>query len=302
MAITGKTQVRRVTVWGLIVNSLLCVFKITAGIVGNSQAVVADGVHSISDSATDLALLVGAGYWFEPPDRAHPYGHGRVETMVTLALALVLTGVAGGLAFAALVSLRERHAAQPQLIAFYAAVASIVVKEALYQWTVRVGRRIRSSAMIANAWHHRSDALSSLPAALAVAISRFIPSWSFVDHIGSLVVCLFIFHVAWRIGSKAVQQLIDQGAPSPAVSEMKNIVADIDHVSEVHAVRTRSLGNGWSVDLHMLVDGDMTVRESHRLAELAKQRLLADGPNVLDVVVHVEPLESSRGERMKDEG
>jgi cation diffusion facilitator family transporter len=297
MTESRKNQVMRVTVAGMIINTLLCVFKIAAGIIGQSQAVVADGVHSISDTATDVALLVGAGFWFEPPDRSHPYGHGRVETLVTLALALILAGVAGGLVYTALVSLRQQHAEPPQWIALIAALTSLAVKEALYQWTVRVGRRVKSSAMVANAWHHRSDALSSIPAALAVTVGKLVPGWGFVDHIGSVVVCLFIFQVAWQIGSKAIQQLIDHGAPIRSIREMEAIVTDIEGVTEVHAMRTRHLGNGWSVDLHMLVNGDLTVRAGHELAELAKQRLLADGPDVCDVVVHVEPAELSRHRR-----
>jgi cation diffusion facilitator family transporter len=156
-------EVRRVTLWGLVVNLGLSAAKFIFGIVGASQALVADGVHSLSDLVTDVAVLVGAGFWSAPADAEHPHGHGRIETLITSAIGIVLGGVGVGLGYRALLSLHEAHASQPGWSAFVVACLSIVAKEFLYRWTVHVGKRVKSSAAVANAWHHRSDALSSVP-------------------------------------------------------------------------------------------------------------------------------------------
>jgi cation diffusion facilitator family transporter len=284
-----------VTALGLLVNLVLCVVKILAGILGRSQAVLADGIHSVSDAATDIAVLIGIRYWSEPADRRHPYGHGRLEILISLGLAILLLVVAAGLILNALFSLREKQLAKPGWIAFYAALISLISKEILYRWTVREGTRLKSPAVIANAWHHRSDALSSLPAVCAVAGARISPDWGFLDHLGSVVVSFFIVQASWRIGWQAVQRLMDSGAPPEIVERIRFLACELANVADVHAIRTRHLGQGWSVDLHMLVDGRISVREGHDIAEQAKTKLLHNGPDILDVVVHVEPAAEEPG-------
>jgi cation diffusion facilitator family transporter len=288
-----QSDIRRVTLIGLAANVLLCGVKLAAGVLGHSQAVVADAVHSASDVATDVGVLIGARYWSEPPDPEHPYGHGRVETFVALGLALGLAAVATGLVVSAIRALEVRHTTHPGWIAFAAAVLSLLVKEALYRWTVRRGAALKSAAMIANAWHHRSDAFSSIPAAAAVAIARLAPSWGFVDHVGSVVVSVFIIGAAWRIGAGAFQHLIDRGAPPGHLAELDRLARAVDGVRCVHGIRTRHLGSGWSVDLHVLVDAELPVRVGHDIATRVHDRLIASGPDVLDVVVHTEPAPAS---------
>jgi len=282
-------QVRRVTGIGLAVNLILSALKFVGGVVGSSQAVVADAVHSLSDSVTDVAILVGVRYWSKPPDAEHPHGHRRIETLITTVIGVLLAGVALGLVFNAIVTLRDRHGGPPGWIAFAAAVISIVSKEILYRWTVRTGRRIKSTAVIANAWHHRSDGLSSIPVAAAVAGAALSPTWSFLDHVGALLVSLFILQASWRIAKPALGQLIDTGASDEERDEIEAIALAVDGVKLVHAIRTRYIGSGVQVDLHVKVDADMTVREGHDISELVKQRLITDGPEVVDVVVHLEP-------------
>jgi len=292
-------EIRRVTLAGLLTNIALSIVKIAAGVIGKSQAVIADGIHSLSDMATDLAILVGLKYWSEPADRKHPYGHARIETLVTVAIGVTLAFAGVGMFYFPLVTLQQRHAQPPGNIALAAAVLSLVIKEGLYRWTVTVGRRIKSQALVANAWHHRSDAFSSIPAILAVAAAIIFPDWAFLDHVGAIVVSLFILQASWRIGWPALQQLIDVGADPDDVKELTKIALKTDGVERVHALRTRHLGNGLSVDLHVLVDGNVTVRKGHDIASGVTERLIHEGPDVVDVVVHVEPVQEKRDEEQE---
>jgi cation diffusion facilitator family transporter len=289
-------EVRRITWIGLVGNIAVSALKFVVGIIGASQAVIADAVHSLSDMTTDIAILLGVRYWSNPADEDHPYGHGRIETIVTLAVGIVLAVIAFGIGYNAISTVRVEHIRQPKWIAFIGAMASIVVKEILYHWTVAVGKRARSTAVIANAWHHRSDALSSIPAAIAVVVALVNPDWAFVDHIGALVVSLFILHASWRIIKPALEELADRGAPSHINDSIEALVMAIDGVDAVHAIRTRRLGASIHVDLHITVDGNMSVCEGHDIAEAVKQQLLENGPDVIDVVVHLEPCEPVRKE------
>jgi cation diffusion facilitator family transporter len=294
-------KIRRVTLVGTLVNLLLSVFKVTAGILGHSQVVLADGVHSISDLATDLAVLIGMNYWTEPPDDTHPYGHGHIETLVTLALALTLAAVSLGMAFNAIASLKSHHDVVPGKIALVAALTSLVSKEILFRWTILVGRQEKSTAIVANAWHHRSDAFSSIPAVLAVAIAQIAPGWSFLDHVGAVLVSLLILQAAWKIGHPALQALTDRSAPPETQDAMRALALAVPGVLASHALRTRFLGSGWGVDLHVQVQADLTVDKGHNIAGAVKKRLLDDGPDVVDVIVHVEPYEPAKagGSRVK---
>jgi cation diffusion facilitator family transporter len=274
-------------------NAALAAVKCAGGIAGSSQAVVADAVHTLSDSLTDAAILVGAGHWAQPPDACHPYGHRRIETLITIAIGLFLLGVGIGIGVKAALSLQTIPEQPPRWIAFWAALLSIVVKEGMYRWTFAAGTRMRSSALTANAWHHRADALSSIPAALAVAGALVNPAWRLLDGIGALVVCLFIIRAAWRICRPALGELIDAGAPARDVQRITQRVLRVEGVRQVHAVRTRYAGPCLLVDLHVLVDPDMSVRAGHAVAEKVERVLRAQEPAVCDVVIHVEPCESA---------
>jgi cation diffusion facilitator family transporter len=287
-------EVKRVTWTALVFNVAISAAKLAAGIFGQSQAIVADAVHSASDSVTDVAVLIGVRYWSAPADARHPHGHRRIETLMTAAVGLVLVGVAGGIVYHALVTLPGEHAAdeEPGWVAFIAAAVSIVGKEGLYRWTAAIGRRIGSPAVVANAWHHRSDGLSSVPAALAVlAVKLLGRDWMFIDHVGAVIVSLLILRAAWRIVSPALGELIDVGASEEKRAEIRKIALATDGVREVHKVRTRYSGSSLQVDLHVRVDGTLSVRQGHDISERVKERLVSEGPAVLDVVVHLEPVE-----------
>ncbi len=280
---------RRVTWAGLVGNVFLAAVKFLAGVVGRSQAVTADAVHSLSDTTTDLAILVGVRYWSAPADECHPHGHHRIETVVTVGIGFSLAAAALFLGYTALRSLREADHTTPGSIALVAALISIAGKEGLYRWTLAVGRRVKSSAMVANAWHHRSDALSSLPVAVTVGACLVDERWAFLDHVGAACVSLFILGAAWKIVRPALGELVDTAAPEEVRRRVTEIALETKGVKEVHAVRTRYAGSQLRVDLHVLVDAEMTVREGHEISGAVKHRLLAYGPDVIDVVVHLEP-------------
>lgn len=285
-------EVRRVTWIGLAVNVLLAAAKVAAGTVGSSQAIVADGVHSISDTSTDVALLVGVRYWSAPPDRDHPHGHRRIETVITALIGMVLAGVACGIGYNALTTLGAEHPEPPDLIALAAALVSIASKEVLYRWNVAIGTRLNSSAVIANAWHHRSDGISSIPVAIAVAGARFFPEWYFLDHIGAVLVSIFILQAAWKIAWPALDELTDSGADPQICEQIEKISSATGGVLMVHKCRTRRLGLGLQVDLHVQVKPELSVKEGHHISEEVKRRLLEQGPNVVDVITHLEPYDN----------
>ncbi len=290
----GARAIQRVTWIGLGVNLALAGLKFAGGLLGHSQAVVADAVHSLSDLSTDVAILVGVRYWTRPADASHPHGHRRLEPMVTLGIGLLLAGVATGLLWNALATLQAQHDQPPGWIALAAALVSIAAKELLYRWTVHVGRRIRSMPLVANAWHHRSDALSSVPAALAVAGAAVGPAWSFLDHVGAVAVSLLIFQAAFKIVRPAFAKLMDAAAPEEDLERIRSLAAGVEGVRHVHGLRTRYVScSSLAVDLHIEVDGSLTVRQGHDISELVQQRILAEGPDVLDVVVHLEPYDPS---------
>jgi cation diffusion facilitator family transporter len=285
-------HIKKVTWAGLIINICLAAIKFIVGFMGSSQAVIADGVHSLSDLSTDFAVLIGVKYWAAPPDEEHPYGHRRIEALVTLAIGIILAFVAIGLGYNSLTSMRKVPIAQTTLIAIVGPLLSIIVKEFLFRWTVKVGKRVKSTAVIANAWHHRSDALSSLPVLIAVAISSFNPDWFFVDRIGALIVSIFILKISWNIISPSLSELTDHGASAEDYELIKRIVSDIDMVKNVHAIRTRKFGSNLAVDLHVVVDPEISVREGHYISQKVERKIINDGPGVIDVVVHIEPFEN----------
>ena len=284
------STVRRATVVGLIANIVLAVGKVGAGVVGSSAAVVADGLHSFTDLITDLVLLVGTRFWGRPPDEDHPHGHRRIETLITAGIGLLLAAAGIGLGWRALGHLREPPAVRPGDIALGAAFISIVSKEWLFRWTKVQASVADSPALMANAWHHRSDAFSSIPVVLAVGTAMVFPGFAWVDRLGALIVCVFILWASWGIFHPALQQLVDAGAPADVCERIGIMAVEVDGVVAAHALRTRYVGPKLAVDLHVEVDGDLTVTQGFAIARSVKEHLLANGPSVGDVVVQVEPI------------
>lgn len=283
-------RARVVTLLGLAANIIIMALKFVAGTVGGSRALLADAVHGVSDVLTDIIVLVGIRYWSAPPDREHPYGHKRLEALVTVVLGLILTAAGIGIMVDAVALLKsETVQASPSIYALVVAILSVLIKELLYRVTVSVGRKIRSSAISANAWHHRSDALSSLPAAIAVAVALYVPNMVYVDIVGAMVVSFFIFHAAYKIMRNSLRELVDSGAPQEVSDQIANLASSVDGVDSVHAIRTRYLGLGLQIDMHLLVPPRMSVRDAHNISDEVTLLLKKDGPDVLDVVIHIEP-------------
>jgi cation diffusion facilitator family transporter len=283
--------VRKVTWVGLFANLFLAGFKFIAGIMGRSQALVADAIHSLTDLTTDIAVIAGSHYWSRPPDEDHPYGHRRLETLVAVFIGVVLAAAGIGIGWKAISTLQQIHVSSPGSIAVLAAFISIICKEAIYRWTAITGKRVKSAALAANAWHHRTDALSSLPVLVAVAGARAFPSWSFLDRLGAVVVSVFILHASIKIIWPALGELIDAGAPSEIRKKIRDIALKNQDVLQIHDIRTRYISSSIQVDLHIVVAGSITVRAGHVIADDVRNRLIEEIPEVLDVIVHVDPPE-----------
>jgi cation diffusion facilitator family transporter len=285
--------IRKITWVGIGVNLALAVFKLAAGIYGDSQAVTADGIEALLDVFTVVLVYAGSRFWSRPPDDSHPFGHGRMETLTAVIIGVSLVGAAIGIGWESMTTLHEQHAAPPGWIAAVAALASIIGKEVLFRWTLGVGRRIKSVAVVATAWHYRSDAFSSVPVVIAVTGAILLPTWTFLDHLGAVVVSVFILYTAFKITWPSLKELIDVGAPAEVRRRIRDIAGANRSVLQVHGIRTRYIGTSIQADLHIIVDGALTVREGHDIARDVEARLIREIEEVVDVVVHVEPPEEA---------
>jgi len=279
-----------VTWLSVTLNLLLSTGKILAGFFCNSQTIVADGVHNLSDLATDVAVLAGLRVSGKPADSDHHYGHLRVTTLVTMFVGATLLAAAAWVAFRGIVTLREPHEPIRAAVPFWIAILSVVFKESMYQITVRVGRRAGDASIIANAWHDRSDAWTSVAAAAGLAgVAIGGPSWAFLDHVTAVVLASFVVVIGARILYDAGCELVDR-APDPRTqAAIEAIVATTEGVKGYHAVRARRIGGKVAVDIHILVGPELTVREGHDVATLVTLRLLECEHSVIEVVVHIEP-------------
>lgn len=289
-------EIVRITWIGFLINLILSALKISAGYFGNSRAVLADGVHSLSDLITDLAVLVGVRFWMAPPDAAHPYGYKRLESLIAFIIGAVLAVAGLGIAYDALARMAGNGGSDVgSPLALFAAFISIFSKEILYRWTIKKGRELKSEAVIANAWDHRSDAISSIPVFIAVAVAMWFPSFAFLDLFGALVVAGFILHAAWRICVDAAHVLVDGGGGGEVNGKIAEYALGIEGVRNVHDLRTRYLGQGLQVDMHVSVDADMTVRAANAIAHQVEDALYTKeaaafiGTEIFDVLVHIDP-------------
>ncbi|MCR4440119.1 MAG: cation diffusion facilitator family transporter [bacterium] len=279
-----------VTWLGLGINCFFSAAKIVAGLLFSSQAILADGLHSISDMATDVAVLAGLRVSSKPADEAHNYGHRRATTLVTLFVGAALLLAAGWIGYTAVVTMREEHSAVEGLIPFIIAAASVPVKELLYQVTRRVGIRVSDSSLVANAWHHRSDAWASATAALGLAVVTFGgPRWAFVDHVTALVLVAFLIVMAAKIIWTSGSDLMDRAPDDVTLASIRRAVAQTAGVRSFHGIRARRVGDMVEMDVHVQVDPQLTVSQGHDIARSVRQRVVQQNPQVSQVIVHVEP-------------
>ena len=294
-----ERRIVRITWIGAAVNALLAVGKLLAGIFGRSAALVADAAHSLSDLATDAAVLVFVRIAARPPDEDHHFGHGKFETFATFWIALLLFAVAAGLfksgATGALRLWRDpASSAPPSAVALWMAALSVAAKEILYRCTRREGERLSAPAVVANAWHHRSDALSSVGAFLGVAGARFLgPRFAVLDPIASLAVAVLVAVSAWQLAAPAVGELLEKSLPRATEDELLRLIAADPRIHDPHNLRTRRIGAGIAVEVHVRVDPALTVLASHDIAHLAESRIRTRFGPWSHVIIHVEPLRRS---------
>ncbi len=292
----NRTQkIYRVTLVGFAVNLVLTSAKFVAGVIGRSSAMVADAVHSLSDLATDIVVLFFVHISAKPKDEGHRYGHGKYETIASIIIALALGVVGVGICINAAKGIaavvRGEEIAQPGLIALIAAAVSIVVKEILYQYTVRVGRRTESQAVIANAWHHRSDAFSSIGTLIGIGCAYALGGkWVIADPIAAIIVAAMILKVAIDLIRKGFNELVDGSLPNEIEEEIICIVTEDAAISHPHNLRTRRIGADIAIEIHIRVDGAMSVAESHTLTESIEHRLRERFGSGTMVAIHVEPI------------
>ena len=269
-------------------NSALAVAQLLSGWLLNSQALIADGVHTLSDLITDAVVLFAAGKAAASPDRDHPWGHGRIETLATVVVGMFLALAALGIAWSAGNRLLEAElAVGPAPAALLFAVLTLVAKEGLYQYTRRVARRLNSRMLEASAWHHRTDAISSV--VVLVGIAGAVAGWPWLDAAAALVVALFILHIAWRLIRRSAAELIDTALDPAEVRGIHRTIMDVPGVKDAHMLRTRRHGSEVMADVHVQVAPMISVSEGHRIADAVHDAVTGRHARINDITVHVDP-------------
>lgn len=290
-----QKETYRVTIAGSIINILLLAFKFTAGILGHSAAMIADAIHSLTDFVTDAIVLVFVRLGSKPTDHDHDYGHGKYETLASAIIGVSLLVVGMMICYSGVT--KTYHAMcgeplqQPGFIALAAAVASVVLKEWAYRFTVRVGRRYHSEAVVANAWHHRSDALSSVGTTVGIGGAIILgEKWAVLDPLTAIVVSFFIMKAAWSVLSKAVDELTDGSLPKETEDEIEKIVNEDKDVSVVHNLCTRRIGNRIAIEMHVRMPGETSLYVAHHHATEIEQRLKQRFGADTHISIHLEPV------------
>jgi len=292
---TREGEIYKVTLVGSIVNLLLVVFKFIAGILGHSAAMTADAVHSLSDFITDVIVIIFVGISAKPQDESHDYGHGKFETLASFFVALALLGAAGGIIVSGggklMGWLNGEELKAPGMLALWAALLSIALKEVLYHYTAIKGRKLNSQVMIANAWHHRSDSLSSIGAAIGIGGAIWLGNrWTVLDPLASVVVGLMLVKVAYDLLKINIGELTEGSLPADTEEEIVRIIESEPGVSEPHHLRTRRIGNRIAIDTHIRLDGRMTLSEAHQKATTIEHRLKERFGAQTHVTIHMEPV------------
>ena len=289
-------EIFKVTIIGSIVNVLLLVLKFVAGVLGHSSAMIADAVHSLSDFLTDIVVLVFVKISGKPKDKSHEYGHGKFETLALTIIGLALVVVAVGIISNGVTKIDDFFEGQeleaPGMLALWAAVASIVLKEAVYRYSIIKARKLDSQALEANAWHHRSDALSSIGTLIGIGGAILLgQKWVILDPIASVIVGVFIGKVAFDLLKNGVGDLTDKALPESVEQEILKMVSEVEDVDNPHNLKTRRVGNHYAIELHIKMNGNITLTEAHDKATEIENLLRSKYGPETHVGVHVEPLE-----------
>ena len=297
-----EDEIARVTLTGSVVNLLLVGLKAVAGLVGHSAAMISDAVHSLSDFVTDIVVLVFVRVSARPQDEDHDYGHGKYETLATLFIGLALAAAAVGIVVSGAGKLARwlqgEDLPAPGKIALWAALASIVAKELLFQYTRLKGKHLNSKALEANAWHHRSDALSSIGTAIGIGGAILLGSrWTVLDPLASIVVGAMLVKVAWDLLGPSFGELTDSSLPADMEQEMLDIIRGVPGVEDPHNLRTRRIGNRIAAEVHIRLDGTLPLSEAHEKASEVERRFKDRFGAQSHIIVHMEPLNTLKNRR-----
>ena len=289
---SADSSMRRVTYAGMLVNILLAILKSIVGLAVGSISLFADGIHSFSDLLTDIAVLIGIRLGAKGPDSDHPYGHGRIETFSAAFIALILILVGGGMVYKAAGEIAEMHAGGTKAITIsswviWISLLSVISKEVIYQWTRRVAVNTNSTALYANAWHHRSDALSSVAVIAGAIAVKF--GYPHGDQLGAIVVGIMIILVGVKVIDGCISEFTERAVDFRTVEQIQKIIESETRISHWHKLRTRSVGREIFFDLHILVAPELTITEAHEIAECLERTLHEQMPQPVNVMIHIEP-------------
>ena len=284
----SNKQIRQVTYLGIVTNVVLSALKVSVGLAAGSMALFADGIHSISDMATDIVVLLGVHFGSRKPYTEHPYGHGKIEVFSAISIALILVIVGMGMIYRAAMDIAAREVSKPGIIVVVVvALVSIIVKEALYQVTKKAAIALHSPALYANAWHHRSDALSSV--VVVVGLVSVMLGFVHGDRIAAMFVGLMIILVGVRVIIDNLHELVDVAVDENTISQIKQIISSKEQIRQWHKLRTRTVGREVFLDLHILVDPDLSVSAGHAIAESLEESLHEQIIRPVNITVHIEP-------------
>lgn len=290
-----QSEIVRVTLIGTVINAILIVLKFAAGVFANSAAMLADGVHSLSDFLTDFVVIVMLKISSKPSDKGHAFGHGKYETLATTIIGLLLILVGGGILWSGATKIfyflfYGEDLLSPGWFAFVAAIVSILMKEGIYQYTIRKSKNLNSEALVANAWHHRSDALSSIGTAIGIGAACLLGSqWAILDPLAAIIVSFFIFKVAIQLIRSSVNQLLESSLPIEVEKEIEEIVNSYPGVTEMHNLRTRQVGVNYAITMHVRMDGNISLYESHEKVDEIEKKLKERFGHQTIISIHVEP-------------
>ena len=293
--ITREKEIYKVTLVGSAGNVALLTFKFIAGVMGHSSAMIADAVHSLSDFVTDVVVLVFVNISAKPQDQSHDYGHGKFETIATFLIGLALVAAATGIVVSGILKLTAWWGGDeleaPGWIALWAALLSIAIKELLYQYTARKGRQLDSQVMIANAWHHRSDALSSIGTAIGIGGAIWLGQrWTVLDPLASIIVGLMLVRVAWQLLKSSIGELTECSLPAETEQEIMQIIQSFPDVQEPHNLRTRHIGNRIAIEAHVRMDGQLPLQTVHERATTIERKLKERFGATTHITLHMEPI------------
>jgi len=280
---------------GVIVNLILSSGKIFFGIIGNSAALITDGIHSASDIITSVAVFIGIKIAKKPPDKEHPYGHGKAESIAAKTIAIFLILVAGEIIYLNIMHISEKQTELPAASAVWAAIASIAIKEGLFQYKINIGKKINSSSIVTDAWHHRSDALSSLIVLIGIIGSKIGgQNYAFLDHLAALIVGLIILGIGIKLFIKTSSELMDKMPESTILANIGDIAMTVEGVKGIETLKARKFGLDIFVDIHVEVDKNISIEKGHVIAHNVKAILIEKIAMIKDVLVHIEPYYESR--------